>query len=57
MFPLKAAPLFGITHPLGLPRPVDPENVFGAKIRFFAINAMPVPTGCLEHFDEAVYRT
>jgi hypothetical protein len=56
MFPSKAVPIFGITHPLGLPRPVDPENVFGAKIHFFARNAMPVPARCLEHFDTEVYR-
>jgi len=56
MFPPKAVPIFGITHPLGLPRPVDSENVFGAKVHFFACNAMPVPTGCLEHFDASVYR-
>ena len=56
MFPPKDVPLFGITHPLGLPRPVDCENVFGAKIDFFSRNVMPVPTGCLEHFDSAVYR-
>jgi hypothetical protein len=56
MFPPKEVPLFGITHPLGLPRPVDCENLFGAKIGFFCRNVMPVPTGCLEHFDGAVYR-
>jgi hypothetical protein len=56
MFLPSATPVFGITHPIGLPRPVDPENVFGAKISFFARNVMPVPTGCLEHFDGAVYR-
>lgn len=56
MFPPSATPVFGITHPIGLPRPVDPDNVFGAKISFFARNVMPVPTGCLEHFDGAVYR-
>lgn len=56
MFPSKVVSLFGITHPLGLPRPVDPENLFGARIHLFVCNAMPVPTGCLEHFDAAVYR-
>lgn len=49
-------PSFGITHPLGLPRPLDPDNFFGAKPVFFARNLMPVPTGCLAHFDLAVYR-
>lgn len=47
---------FGITHPLGLPRPLDPDNFFGVKPVFFARNLMPVPTGCLAHFDRAVYR-
>ena len=56
MFIPKEVPLFGITHPLGLPRPVDCENIFGAKIEFFSRNAMPVPAGCLGHFDTAVYR-
>jgi hypothetical protein len=56
MFLPSATPVFGITHPLGLPRPIDPENVFGAKLSFFARNVMPAPTGCLEHFDTAVYR-
>jgi hypothetical protein len=41
---------------LGLPRPIDPENFFGAQSLFFSRNAMPIPTGCLAHFDEAVYR-
>lgn len=49
-------PFFGITHPLGLPRPVDPENLFGAKAEFLVANLMPIPTGCLAHFDGAVYR-
>lgn len=47
---------FGVTHPLGLPRPVDVENFFGARRLFFAHNLMPVPCGCLAHFDQAVYR-
>jgi hypothetical protein len=47
---------FGVTHPLGLPRPVDVDNIFGAQRSFFAHNLMPVPTGCLAHFDGAVYR-
>lgn len=47
---------FGVTHPLGLPRPIDVENFFGAQRHFFAHNLMPVPTGCLAHFDPAVYR-
>jgi hypothetical protein len=49
-------PPFGVTHPLGLPRPLDPDNFFGAKIAFFANNVMPVPTGCLAHYDAAAYR-
>ena len=56
MFTPNDVPLFGITHPLGLPRPVDCENIFGAKIEFFSRNAMPVPYGSLGHFDTAVYR-
>ena len=48
-------PAFGITHPLGLPRPLDPDNFFGAKTQFFACNQMPIPSGCLAHFDLAVY--
>jgi hypothetical protein len=56
MFLPEPIPAFGITHPLGLPRPVDPENFFGAKPLFFARNLMPVPTGCLDYFDSAVYR-
>ena len=56
MLTSSAIPSFGITHPLGLPRPIDPDNVFGAKVLFFARNVMPVPTGCLEHFDTAIYR-
>jgi len=47
---------FGVTHPLGLPRPIAADNFFGAKGRFFALNLMPIPTGCLAHFDRAVYR-
>jgi hypothetical protein len=47
---------FGVTHPLGLPRPIDAENVFGARRFFFAHNLMPVPAGCLAHFDASVYR-
>lgn len=49
-------PPFGVTHPLGLPRPIDVQNVFGAQAWFFAENLMPVPSGCLAHFDGAVYR-
>jgi hypothetical protein len=49
-------PAFGITHPLGLPRPLDPDNFFGAKRQFFVSNQMPIPSGCLAHFDLAVYR-
>ncbi|MGH7996469.1 MAG: hypothetical protein ACREFX_08970 [Opitutaceae bacterium] len=49
-------PPFGVTHPLGLPRPIDTDNFFGTRRSFFAQNLMPVPTGCLAHFDGAVYR-
>lgn len=56
MFLPSDQPVFGITHPLGLPRPLDPENFFGAKAQFFAFNQMPIPGGCLAHFDGAVYR-
>lgn len=49
-------PPFGITHPLGLPRPLDPRNFFGAKPDYFSCNQMPIPSGCLAHFDHAVYR-
>jgi len=47
---------FGVTHPLGVPRPIDVENFFGARRQYFARNLMPVPTGCLAPFDGAVYR-
>ena len=47
---------FGVTHPLGLPRPIDSGNFFGADGRYFALNQMPIPSGCLAHFDRAVYR-
>jgi hypothetical protein len=47
---------FGVTHPLGLPRPIDVENVFGAHRAYFVHNLMPVPSGCLAHFDSSVYR-
>jgi hypothetical protein len=47
---------FGVTHPLGLPRPIDVDNFFGAKSRYFAENMMPIPSGCLAHFDTEVYR-
>jgi hypothetical protein len=47
---------FGITHPLGLPRPVDVDNFFGAKVQYFTQNLMPIPSGCLAYFDGAVYR-
>jgi hypothetical protein len=47
---------FGVTHPIGLPRPIDKENFFGAKLLYFARNAMPIPTGCMSHFDAALYR-
>lgn len=54
---LRPSPkIFGVTHPLGLPRPIDAENIFGAKAQYFAKNMMPIPTGCLDHFDTAVYR-
>lgn len=47
---------FQATDPLGLPRPVDPANIFGARLAYFVRNRMPVPTGCLAHFDRATYR-
>jgi hypothetical protein len=56
MFQPSGNQQFGITHPLGLPRPIDPENFFGVKLLFFARNQMPIPTGCLADFDGAVYR-
>ena len=56
MFPPSAIPPFGVTHPIGLPRPIDLDNFFGARTEYFARNAMPIPTGCLDHFDGAVYR-
>ena len=55
-FPPSADTPFGITHPLGLPRPVDISNLFGANILYFALNVMPIPTGCLSPFDGGVYR-
>jgi hypothetical protein len=56
MNPRYGQPLFGVTHPLGLVRPLDVNNFFGAEMTHFAGNLMPIPTGCLAHFDEAVYR-
>ncbi len=56
MFLPSGSQQFGITHPLGLPRPIDAENFFGVKLLFFARNQMPIPTGCLADFDGAVYR-
>ena len=56
MFSPPIQSFFGITDPLGLPRPIDPENFFGAKAHFFAANLMPIPGGCLAHFDGAVFR-
>jgi hypothetical protein len=56
MLPTSLHPTFGITHPLGLPRPIDVDNFFGAKGLYFARNLMPIPSGCLAHFDDAVYR-
>jgi hypothetical protein len=47
---------FAATDPLGVPRPLDPRNVFGATRRGFAANAMPVPGGCLAYFDSDIYR-
>lgn len=54
-FPSLPSP-FGVTHPLGLPRPIDRDNFFGAQARYFTANLMPVPTGCLAYFDGSVYR-
>jgi hypothetical protein len=51
-----AHPPFGITHPLGLPRPIDIDNFFGARLRYFTENIMPIPGGCLAYFDTDVYR-
>lgn len=51
-----ASPPFGITHPLGLPRPIDVGNFFGVRLSFFLDNLMPIPGGYLSHFDTAVYR-
>ena len=56
MFLPSAIPPFGVTHPIGLPRPIDVDNFFGAQADYFARNVMPIPTGCLDHFDEVVYR-
>jgi hypothetical protein len=56
MYPPPRQPAFGITHPLGLARPLDTDNFFGAQVGHFAGNLMPIPSGCLAHFDEAVYR-
>jgi hypothetical protein len=47
---------FGVTHPLGVPRPIDVENFFGARRVYFAHNLMPVPSGCLAPFDGLAYR-
>jgi hypothetical protein len=56
MLPNSSQIAFGITDPLGLPRPVDLDNFFGAKVQYFTRNVMPIPSGCLAHFDGAVYR-
>jgi hypothetical protein len=56
MFPRPGPPVFGITHPLGLVRPLDVHNFFGAQTQHFARNIMPIPCGCLAYFDAAVYR-
>ena len=56
MNPRPLSPIFGVTHPLGLPRPIVIDNIFGATLAYFAGNFMPVPSGCLSHFDGAVYR-
>jgi hypothetical protein len=39
-----------------LPRPIDVNDFFGARVQYFAQNLMPVPSGCLAYFDAAVYR-
>jgi hypothetical protein len=49
-------PTFGVTHPIGLPRPIDVNDFFGARVQYFAQNLMPVPSGCLAYFDAAIYR-
>ena len=56
MFLPSTIPPFGVTHQIGLPRPIDVDNFFGARIEYFARNVMPIPAGCLDHFDGAVYR-
>jgi hypothetical protein len=56
MIPHSGQPVFGVTHPLGLVRPLDVNNFFGARLQFFTRNLMPIPSGCLAHFDGAVYR-
>jgi len=56
MFSRSVRPVFGITHPIGLVRPLDVNNFFGAPLQHFARNLMPIPSGCLAHFDGAVYR-
>jgi len=56
MFPHSGQPVFSATHPLGLMRPLDVNNFFGARMQYFARNLMPIPSGCLAHFDRAVYR-
>jgi hypothetical protein len=56
LLPDPSHPAFGITDPLGLPRPIDPNDFFGARLEYFARNQMPIPSGCLSHFDASVYR-
>ena len=53
---LSSPSAFGASHPLGVPRPIDTANFFGVRRDFFIHNLMPVPGGCLAHFDAAVYR-
>ena len=48
-------PPFEVTDPLGFPRPIRENNVFGSRKELFAENLMPAPSGSLVHFHHEVF--
>ena len=46
---------FEVTDPLGFPRPIREENVFGSRLEVFAENLMPAPSGFLIHFHHELF--
>ena len=48
-------PPFEVTDPLGFPRPIREDNVFGSRLDLFADNLMPQPSGFLVHFHDEVF--